>query len=496
MPSATEYLPPTDAARDGFAVELQREKTARRTIYRTAMDYYRGVHPEQVAHEPGTPNDNTIINLVQMTADRTVSFLFPKVPEFKTTLKTERRRKSAEETVEERWIRDFIEYNGGLKMLTKLALRGFLAGHSFVRVKVAEKGEPYPRIIILDPTSVSVYWRADDVADVLWYEYRYFVGSRVYIQDFVKIAPNTWKIYTYRSTNNNSNNLSGSVTHHGKANVILDTLEFSAGSYEQVGEAAVHLAPVPPIIEFPHLPHPDDYYGLSDFSQQDLQDTINRIASERNRIVRENSDPTDVITGADVDEVQDDGGIVTIASAAAKVQRLEMKGDLSAISDTLQQLIETYLSIARVVLLKGEAKDLQRVTNTSVQILFLDMLSKNNLLRDTYGAALKQVVKLGMMMAFVAGFPGMRNPDTLDLRIDFQSPLPVDLTELANVNVQLVTLGARSLQTAAVSMGDDWDFEREAREDEHQENLRRTKEAQDMMQPEEEETSEEEPIDK
>lgn len=457
MPSALEYTPPTDKRRGDFNSDLLKEVKTRREKYKQALDYYLGEQKYPFPDdEDMSSSDATIINLVKMTADRTAEFLFSAMPRFELdpTIPTD--------TDEEIWIKKFFEFNGGLTTLAKLALRGFLSGHCFVQVKqVAEekrnsKVKQYPQLLVLDPTSVSVYWRADDVGDVLWYEKRYYVGKELFIQDFVKKGEQ-WVIMTYKSPIAEVGLFESIPTLHGG----LWNVNFDNALFEAYGKPALHTSPIPPIIEWPHLPHPDDRYGLGEFTNKELQDTINQIASARNRIVRENSEPTDVLTGADIQEIKDDGPIIAIPNPAAKVQRLEMKGDLTAISLVLKETIETYLAIARVVLLKGEAKDLQRVTNASVRTLFLDMLAKNNLLQYAYGQALVQIVTLALSMGFETGSV-KKNPVDMEIAIKWESPLPTDMTELANVFSILASIGAVSKRTIATEMGYDWSFEETA----------------------------------
>lgn len=468
MPSAISYIPPTDARRNQFNSEVLTERTQFRNRYRTAVNYYLGRQEKPLEVDDDEPDDNTMINLVQMTGDRTTSFLFANVPRFETD------PASVEETEEEKWIKKFFEYNGGLQSLIKLGLRGFLSGHGFVRVKpVPEKfrNDPkrYPTMTVLDPTAVTIYWKADDVGAVLWYEMRYAAGTTITIEDFVyQENTDTWVIYKYQAESSNNMTFEGVPTQHGVAASVfgLDHLNFNDWPFTLVS-VSKHESNISPIVEFPHLPHPDDRYGLSEFTQKDLQDTINRIASERNRIVRENSDPVDVITGADPDQVEPNGSIVTISEAGAKVTRLEMKGDMAGATAVLDKLIEVYLAIARVVLLKGEAKDLQRVTNASVRTLFLDALSKNAILQSSYGAGLLKVVRLALEMAFAMGAIAI-SPENIEPTIHFSEPLPIDETEIANINAIQVNMGARSLRTAATKAGDDWQFETAAMESEQE----------------------------
>ena len=447
MPAAIEYKQP-DERRD-LTTTAAVEYNIRRQKYRTAMDYYLGKHPEQLEYDEF--NDNVTINMIKMVADRTVSFLFPKMPNIQLEVN------SLTDTPEEDLVKRVLDANGGLTMLSKAALRGFLAGHVFLRVKPAQ---PYPKIVLLDPLAVTVFWRADDVSEVLWYENRYYVGKTLYIEDYVHTAPDVWTIYTYKS-NTETASLSYSTipTPVSSANVSSLYNSTYTGGYSLIN-TAIHGSAIPPIIDIPHLPHPDDYYGIGEANELTLQNSINRIASEINRITRTNSDPVDVVIGADIDEVERGaGGLMSIANSGASVQRLELKGELNAIQEMLQKRIEFFLALSRVVLLRGEAKDLQRVTNASVRTLFLDALAKNSLLQAAYGQGLKNIVKLVLKMVGIA--------KDFEPKISWESPLPIDMTEIANINAIMVNLGARSKATAAAEMGDDWTFEKANIEAEH-----------------------------
>lgn len=482
MPSALQYIPPTDPNnRKDFDGELEREKSARRNRYKKALTYYLGYHDPQLGlpEDDETPDDNMTVNMVKMTVNRTKNFLFPDMPVIELDPET------VEDTEEEKWAKAFIKANGGLAMLHKMALRGCLAGHNYVRVVPPKIKKPgvYPKIIVLNPTDVMTYWRGDDTADVLWYEYRYMVGTTVYIEDVVRADDEqSWMVYTYKALVDNAYEGYGTPTHHGLANVSVDTIAWGTRQNFVLEKTEPHQSPIPPIIEWAHLPHPDDYYGQNEFTYDlaALQDKINRTASERARIVRENSDPIDVITGFDGEEIEKQGGLVTIGSPTARAQRLEMRSDLASINAVLQNLMETYLAISMVVLLKGEAKDLQRVTNASVRTLFLDMLSKNTLLQSSYGAAIEKIIKLGLTMGIATG--NVKKAVTeLDVTIKFGSSLPVDLFEVAQINQIMVTMGARSLQTAATNMGDDWAREQAQMEGELEMQVERMTKMQEAM---------------
>jgi len=480
MPSALKYIPPTDPERDEFSQQLISERMERRRRYETALRYYNGDHPEQLEYdEEVEPNDNTAINLVQITADRTASFLFPELPKFEVD------PESVTDTPEEIWLKQLINDNGGLTFLVKLALRGFLAGHTFVRVlppKRVGMRMTDPRFVLLDPLAITVFWSADDIGEVLWYENRYMVGSSLYIQDYVwrpeKGDRGEWEIYTYKSETDKFEFVQDvQQGPHGRGSLGRNSyIDFVAhGNFvlvptEDGQKYARHSSHIPPIIEFPHLPHPDDYYGHGEVTQIELQDTINRLWSEINRIIRKHAEPVDVVTGADIDDVEAGRDVMTISAPEAKVQRLEMRSDLQAAVATVEKLVETYLAVARVVLLKGEAKDLQRVTNASVRTLFIDALAKNEILRHSYGRGLEKMMTLAMQMS---GKEFAGRAVDLGVQIKWPEALPVDHTEIANINAIMVPLGARSLRTAATALGDNWSFEQMAIEAEAKQKLER-----------------------
>ncbi len=424
MPSAVSYSPPTDIGRDTYSTVVTRERLNRQKQYETALKYYLGQHPNQLPIDDDTPNDNIFINLVKLTCDRTCQFVFPQMPTFEIDAE------SVEPTEDEKYISQVIKNSGGMPTLTKWVQRGFLSGHSFIRVTPN-------KLTVLDPIAVTVYWKADDVSDVLWYENRFYAGTDVYIEDVVREGEN-WVIYTYKAKNTQPSYTEIPTPQR------TDSRTYLGYAWERLGITRSPYA-IPPIIDVAHLPHPNDYYGIGEADQKALQDSINRLASEINRIVRENADPVDVITGADVSDVSTaSGNLLTVGSPNAKVTRLSLTSDVGAIGKLLEDRISYYLAIARVVLLRGEAKDLQRVTNASVRTLFLDALAKNTLLQDAYGTALE---KIGELLLAMQGKPEMKPT------VVFGSPLPTDMTELANVNAILHNMGAISVRTVMKQHG-------------------------------------------
>ena len=481
MPGAIRYVEPSDKWRSSLTPAILNEKQKRHQQYRQALKYYDGEHIPQLEVDDEDPDDNVAINLVKTAADRTASFLFSEMPVFETD------PLEPDETPSEKYVRETFEQNGGLAFLTKVALRGFLSGHCFIRIRAPRAWETHPKMTLLNPLSVTVWWNADDEGDVLWYEHRYTVGDVIYVKDYVADYQNkSWKIYTYRAAEREERDipavpqevgLLGSPGPHGTGygpEPILSGLFDSTVVFKNIREEgrnyALHTSLIPPLVEWAHLPHPDNYYGQGEASNLDLQDTINRIWSEINRIVREHSDPLDVVLGADIEDIRPySDGLLTIDGTNPKAQRLEFKGDLSAAVETANKLVETFLAIVRVVILKGEAKDLQRVTNAAVRTLFIDALAKNAQLQASYGGGMVKLARLSLKMSGKAELAAQA--EEMPLRLKFANPLPVDQTEIANINALALAGKYRSRRTASTELGDTWVFEQAAMDTEEEEFL-------------------------
>lgn len=417
MPQVDRYYPYDNPNRVKFDLQVLKEYNYRKAGYNDALRYYSGKHNIEDV-------DDIIINLVKITCDRTVSFLFPRFPGFELNLD------DFTMTPEEQYIVDTFEANGGLSFLYKLATLGFLAGHNFVMLTnpTMSAYKTYPKFKILDPLSVNIYWKKSEYNDVVWYE----INNKDTIIDLVKRTEGIWSIIVW------DKNSKRPISHSD------------------------YISPIPPLIEWEHYPNHLGGYGISEFGQKTLQNKINSIANILYKVTVANAEPKDVLLGADIQEVeQRDGNLLTVSTAGADIKRLEIKGDMAGIGNVLDRLIEVYLNVVRVVLLKGEPVDLQRVTNAAVRTLFLDSLAKREILISTYSKGLKNMARTILLMGYLDGQID-RNLGDSRLDINFHVPLPVDLSEIANQNTLALQGGYMSQSTAATRLGLDWRYENQA----------------------------------
>lgn len=410
MPAAVKYDPGDAKIRSAAAAEAQ----ARRLLYDRARAYYMGRHKAQLINKAGEPNDNVIINLVKQVVDRTVSFLFPEMPKFEVTPNDE----TIEATLQGLW-----RTAGGIQTLAKLAKYGALAGTVYARLQPTAQGT---RVIAVDPGAVVAFWRGDDHEDVLWYEIHWSMGDQHYRQDIVHEAAG-WAIYDFGRTGN-------------------------SGQWE-LNNAARWDWNCPPMITWQHLIQPGEWYGQNEVGDLTASDQINKIASDISRILRYHASPRTVGTGFEAEELTQTaiGSLWTIPNEKAQVFNLEMQSDLSASMNYLETLKGAFYAERRVVVLKGDVADFQRVTNLGMRALFIDALAKNEELHRNYERGLEAISR-GLLEINGNAVPEIIEPHYAD-------PLPADpMAQVQTLQMER-ELGIVSQETAARERGRDWTLE-------------------------------------
>jgi len=108
---------------------------------------YHGQHPKPLRVRPGQLDDNVIVNYARVVVDKGVSFLFGADLRFELD--------EVSDTEAEAWLDACWQANRKRTLLQKLALNGAIAGHAFLKI-VPVQGQPYPRLVVLDPALVTV----------------------------------------------------------------------------------------------------------------------------------------------------------------------------------------------------------------------------------------------------------------------------------------------------------------------------------------------------
>ena len=424
MPVAIKYAEPQDQSREQELAGFNSERQQRTRAYNKAMDYYLGKQKRILERKDGEPDDNVILNLIQLTADRTVNFIFPSMPKFELDTN------NTDTNPQEEWISQAFEHNGGLNTLQKMALIGFLGGHVYIRVKPPrydDVNDTYAKFFLLDPSQMITYWKADDIEYVLWHEQRFKIGEDEFIIDFVNNG-DSWEIIEYAKTSNSN-------------------------TWEKTNKGSKWNHKEGPIVHWQHLPLPSSFYGLNEARDLELQDTLNLIVGEMARIVRYHSTPRTVIFGVAGEEVQETGidKMWSVDNTDARIENLEMQSELVPARELALYLQDTYLAMRRVVILRGEVKDFQRVTNTGVRTVFMDMLAKRNILIRQYSKGLQTLAHIMQLVSSqdTSVLPVITNID----------PLPLDEREAVEVGALKVQNFLTSRETVNADLDQVWSNE-------------------------------------
>lgn len=432
MPKAMRYLGPNEPrGRETLEQFYDDERQKRISQFNLAEDYYDGNHPKSlIVSDNDLYDDNVVVNITKQAVDRILSFLFPAMPTFQYTNDNEY------ESEEEQELRNAWVENGGPVLLNKIASNGAKSGHCFVRIRPPNRTHKYPRLQNIPPGMIVPFWKADDIDLVLWYEMKWTTGDDEYLVDFINEAdfpvgdePERWRIIQY-------------IKRRGSNEWEVDREE-------------IWPYPFGPIVDWQHLPDANRYYGRPETTEDQikLQQSVNKIASDINRILRFHAFPRTIGTGINAGDVKATSidNFFATPNEKANIYNLEMKSDLASSMNMLQFLNDAYLAQARVVIMKGTVKDFQRVTNTGIRAVFLDMISKNQVLRWSYGMGLQEISRRMMMLM---DYDYELRPDII-----WTDPLPEDDTEAINTLVLELIHNLVSPQTASAKRGYIWSEE-------------------------------------
>jgi hypothetical protein len=414
MPELIEYSMTDANALDNV---MAAEAVERRTTIERAWAYYEGKHTRPLKVRKGQPDDNVVINLVQKVVNQTVSLLMGTVPTISVANASGTEINAVQESLDAIW-----EANMAAIFLHDLAVIGALAGHCDVKlVPDPVKGV---RFVLQDPAMVSTFWRPEDMSVVVCYRILWRQGQREQAQDIVSQE----KIWLIRD------------------------LQREKGSPWQIVNEEVWAYPFPPLMDWKNLPTPRTYYGVSDLTDIALNDSLNFVASNTNRILKLHAHPKTmgigVIEGGIKETAVD--GFWAIPNPEAKISNLEMQSDLGSSMAFLQLLEASFYSEHRTVDLSMIKDRLGQLTNFGLRLLFHEALDKLITKRALYGEGL---VELSRRALILTGGPDVRPT------IRWPDPLPENAMEEMQIVQQEMDAKLLSKQSATDELGLDWETE-------------------------------------
>jgi hypothetical protein len=402
-----------------FMERMIAEEQARLAMYRVNWEYYDGDQKLPLAIKPGQPDDNVIVNLFEYVVDKGVSFLFGKDLAFDIDENAE--------TAEEDYLKAVWEANRKMSFLQNTGLNGAICGHPFV--KIVPRDGDVPRLVNLDPAIVRPFWNPQDIQQVIYYKIEYEAmteaGQRFYKEIIRHEANGTWSITKFEAK--------------------------VAAQYAQAGTPEVWPYDFAPIVDWQNLPAPNVYFGKPDIASQRLQNAINFVASNTQRIIRFHAHPKTVGHGFTADRLDvgpDD--MIILPSVEAGVENLEMQSDLASSLAFFDRLNSLFLRTTHLPDLDPAKVNVGALSGFALKILYGDLLELTEKKRRTYGDG---IAELNRRLLAMRGGDGKRVVKNV-----WADPLPANKIELANeLDAEMNKLGTVSKQTAAQELGRDWE---------------------------------------
>lgn len=458
--------------------EFIAERKTRKAMIDAARDYYEGNHPQPLKVRSGQYDPNIVINMCRRLIVKTSAWLVGD-PKDGALLKMEVKendqlQSSAEESssssktapstpaspelagegidagtkgkAEDEYLARVWEANGGSAMLMKLARRGSIEGHIFV--KILPVGDPdndmdVPMIVAQDGEMISVLRQAQnkeraEAFSIEWEDVIIFEGRqrKTSVRQVVARINSVWWVGKFAKVGK------------GKVKWVAYETPPQAWGYEWC-----------PITDWQNLID-HKYYGSSDLEDlPTINNGVNFAVSNLNRILYIHGHPRTIGTGFEAGNLQEAGidSFWTIANADAKVVNLEMQSDLGSAFSFIQFLTQSFYDIGRDLDLASLRDRIGQVTNFGLHVLSNDAINKLGEKRSLYGKGLN---KINRIILELGGF----NPR--DTKIHWLDPLPEDGKEVVDSLKAEMEMKIVSRQTATEERGRDFEQERERMEEE------------------------------
>jgi hypothetical protein len=373
--------------------------------------YRKGNHKAPIK----SADDAIVVNFIGLQVDRSVANLFGKEPSFDLP--------GESDSPMQLFIDEVWRVNRKQNLLKQLATYGAEAGTCYVKIlpdgAVSKQGAYIPRLVVLDPATVSMDALPEDVETIIRYTIAYAIGDKAIKQVSEHDAETGyWNITDYESING------ARWTETNKQEWEYDFA---------------------PIVHWQNLSEPGSVYGRPDITADliDLQDKINFVSSNTAKIIKYHAYPKTWARGfTNTQKVQwgiDD--MVTTADPNALIQNLEMQSDLSSSLAFIRYLRQSMFDIARSVDIDSLADKLGALTNFGLRVLYQDALSKLEEKRGLYGEG---IVEINHRLLELAGAP-----DTDGGEVEWPDLLPANDTEVALALRTDLELGLVSKQTAS-----------------------------------------------
>lgn len=367
---------------------------------------YYGLLPKPLIVKPGQSDDNVRINKSGRAVDEGASFLFGKDIDFAVGQPTEGEDGKPAPNPAYDWLQAAWTANKRMTLLTQLAISGAVAGDGYLKAQAAntvENPSKYPRLVLIDPATISAVWDPRDYEKVLQW-----------VVQWNGMDPATRRPCSYRQLISRAED--------GFSWRVLDQESpDSSRAWRTTSDVEWPYA-WSPVFHCQNLPAPNQFYGVSDLEDDVIEaaNAVNFIASNTRRIIRLNAHPKTWGSGFAVKQLDiSPDGLIALPSKESTLQNLEMSSDLSSSIAFFQTMKDAFHEVSRTPeIATGRAENLGQLSGLALKVLYGPLLRKNGTKQRLYGDML---IELCQRLLEMGGFGA-----DAQVSITWPDPLPED----------------------------------------------------------------------
>jgi hypothetical protein len=351
--------------------------------------------------DPSEPDHNVIDNRCEPIVSTGVDFVYGDDLGFEVTEDDGTEDPEAQAYLDATW-----EANTKMPTLAEYEINSAIYGHGFFKVDPDDEDTaPFPGISILNPQQMSVTTSPTDVRKVVRYCFTY---QDVDIDKQQTVMRRTLWLRNTTGVTDIGTGRGGWVIREQQQEQGMPTLAATLTPLNPTAMANADagwydiLEPLPwpytwgPIHDKKNLPEPNSYWGKADLRLDlvHLNDRLNFLLSNRQRILYFHGHPKDVFFGIHAREIDvSPAGAICIPNIAAKVQHLEMTGNLAAIEQAIEEIRESMDELSHVPSVAvGRLKNLPGVpSGVSMKVAYRPLISQTLQKRALREAMLKKL---------------------------------------------------------------------------------------------------------
>ena len=397
---------------------LRKEHQERQKLFAEYWNYYRGRHHKQLKPPTTGADDNVTVNLAKKVVNSSVHFLFGEDVAFE--IDEEDERNEQELYLDDVWQDRPLEGFSKMAFLQDVGINGAVFGSPFVRLYPPAANGQRHRMVNVDPMLVDVVTSPDDMSRVEAYYIVWKVDKQWKRDRITRADGGGWE--------------------------IVRQIWRPAEEWVNVDEPARWEFEFAPLFHCKNLPNPRGFWGVSDLEDADMNDAINFVRSNTNRIIRHHAHPKTVGVGMSPSQVQATAidGFWTTPSGSS-VSNLEMQSDLASSREFAADLVQHFHEITDTPNLDPANVQVGALSGFALRILYGPLLSKTESKRRRYGGMLS---RLNTAILVTGG----RAPADTVVNVKWQDALPVAGKERAE-ELQILTSAGANIRGAAEVVG-------------------------------------------